>query len=149
MPGSNNSSGNSWFSSIHERHERLKHTVHEGMRVPLPKWGRFAMGCFYFCIPLVGGHYVMQWAISKSHESIGEQGEKLKVKDLQGLGNKRLDAEGNLKTVGAGGWGGGVKLAVSDEETQKHNREMLNKYFKKQRRKLEKQQQQEKKSQPF
>jgi hypothetical protein len=52
------------------------------------------MGCFYFSIPLVGGHYVMQWAISKSHESIGEQGEKLQVKDLQGFGNKRLDEDG-------------------------------------------------------
>jgi hypothetical protein len=99
------------------------------------------MGCFYFSIPLVGGHYVMQWAISKSHESIGEQGEKLQVKDLQGFGNKRLDEDGTLKQVGAGGWGAGVKLAVSDGETQKRNGEMLDKYFKKQRRKLEKEKQ--------
>jgi hypothetical protein len=98
------------------------------------------MGCFYFSIPLVGGHYVMQWAISKSHESIGERGEKLEIKDIQNLGHHRVDKEGNRQRVGAGGWGGGVKLAVSDEETQKRNREMLNKYFKKQKRKLEKEQ---------
>jgi hypothetical protein len=138
MSNGNNWSAASLLRDVNNRHERLKNYVHEGFRVPLPKWGRFLMGCFYFSIPLVGGHYVMQWAISKSHESIGEQGEKLQVKDLQGFGNKRLDEDGTLKQVGAGGWGAGVKLAVSDGETQKRNGEMLDKYFKKQRRKLEK-----------
>jgi hypothetical protein len=37
------------------------------------------MSCIYFSIPVVGGWYVMQWAISKSHESIGEKGGKMQI----------------------------------------------------------------------
>lgn len=61
--------------TFHEKHEKLKHTVHTAWRYPLPKWGQYAMGCFYFTIPVVGGWYVMQWAISKSVDEIGEHGE--------------------------------------------------------------------------
>lgn len=87
--------------TFHERHEKLKHTVHtvsardslcqggnsrmthhlttltipshpaQAWRYPLPTWGRYAMGCFYASIPIVGGWYVMQWAISRSVEEIG------------------------------------------------------------------------------
>jgi len=105
------------------------------------------MGVFYFSIPVVGGWYVMQWAISKSHASIGERGERLPVQTVQGIGNQRViqqqhGEDGEIveqqQTVGAGGWGGGVNLAVSDEETQKRNRKMLHKFLRQQRRKLEK-----------
>jgi len=129
----------SWLSSglrgFHQKHERLKKAVHEGFRYPLPKWGRVAMGCVYFMIPVVGGYYVMQWAISKSHESIGPHGEKLPVKSVQGIGDKRVVThDGQLATVGAGGWGGGVRLAVSDEATQRKNRENLDHFLKRQKR---------------
>ena len=30
---------------------------------------------------IVGGYYIMQWAIGRSHESIGESGEKLRERD--------------------------------------------------------------------
>lgn len=67
----------------------------------------------------------MQWAISKSHESIGVHGEKLPVKELQGIGDKRVKNDGSVATVGAGGWGGGVRLSTSDQEIQRRNREKL------------------------
>ena len=43
---------------------------------------------------------------------------------------------GETKKVGAGGWGGGVNLATSDEEIQKRNRKMLKKFLKQQRKLL-------------
>ena len=118
------------------RHNRLKKAVHEGWRYPLPRWGQAAMGFVYFCIPVVGGYFVMQWAISKSHESIGERGELLKVKEVQGIGDMRvIDTDsGEMERVGAGGWGGGVHLAVSDVETQRKNREKLDKFLKRQKK---------------
>lgn len=134
------------FSAIrkfHQRHERLKHTVHTAWRYPLPKWGRVVMGCVYFSIPVIGGYQVMQWAISKSHESIGKHGELLPEKRIQGIGDKRIKEDGTKEQVGAGGVGGGVRLAVSDEQTQKQNRKMLQAFFKQQRRKEKLAQQQQ------
>ena len=129
--------------TLHQRHERIKTAVHTAWRFPLPPAGRAVMGLVYFTIPVVGGWYVMQWAISKSHDSIGERGELLPIKTVQGIGDKRVvegrnGEESTEKRVGAGGWGGGVHLAVSDEETQRRNRRMLNKFLKQQRRKQEK-----------
>ena len=112
-----------------QKHDRLKKSIHEGFRYPLPKWGQKAMGFVYFTIPVVGGWYVMQWAISKSHASIGEYGEKLPVKEIQGIGDKRLGAGGDFKTITTG-----VKLAVSDEETQRKNRNKLDRFLKRQKR---------------
>ena len=60
------------------------------------------MGCFYFTIPVVGGWYVMQWAISKSVDEIGARGEKLQNKQLEGFGNKTL-IDGKEERIGAGG----------------------------------------------
>jgi len=51
----------SFVRSFHEKHERLKKKVHTAWRYPLPTWGRYAMGCLYASIPIVGGWYVMQW----------------------------------------------------------------------------------------
>lgn len=89
------------------------------------------MGLIYMTIPIVGGYYVMQWAIAKSHASIGERGERLPVKTVQGLGNRRIDHDGTARIVGAGGLGGGVRLSVSTEEEQRRNRRKLEKYLKK------------------
>ena len=63
-----------YIHRFNEAHERLKHRVHNGWRYPLPPWGRVIMGGAYFTIPIVGGWYIMQWAISKAHNSIGERG---------------------------------------------------------------------------
>jgi hypothetical protein len=122
------------------------------------------MGCFYASIPIVGGWYVMQWAISKSVEEIGERGEcgyifskmcylyllshnltsaliltgeKLKHKDLQGYGNKTI-IEGKEQAIGAGGRFGGVHLAVSDKETQERNMAMLKAMFEREKKKRRK-----------
>lgn len=91
------------------------------------------MGCFYFSIPVVGGYYVMQWAISKSVDSIGARGEKLARKQLEGYGNKTV-LGGREETIGAGGKFGGVHLATSDASTQEQNRAMLEALFRKERR---------------
>lgn len=91
------------------------------------------MGCFYASIPIVGGWYVMQWAISRSVEEIGERGEKLDVARLSGNGDRTV-IDGVEQKVGAGGRYGGVNLAKSDENTQKNNRQMLEAMFRKERR---------------
>jgi hypothetical protein len=133
---------------LNERHERLKNFIHNGFRYPLPRHGQILMGMVYFSIPVIGGWYIMQWAISKSHHSIGLNGENLPNKSgIQGLGDQRAvvvkDSEHREEIqyhkVGAGGWGGGVHLAMSDEETQQRNHQMLRKFLKLQRKRNESQ----------
>mmetsp|Transcript_6391 Transcript_6391/g.9739 ORF Transcript_6391/g.9739 Transcript_6391/m.9739 type:complete len:152 (+) Transcript_6391:152-607(+) len=135
-----------WIRRLNERHEALKNYVHTAFRYPLPTWGRHAMGFVYFTIPIIGGYNVMQWAISKSHESIGERGEKLEIKSVTGLGDKRI-VDGKEETIGSGGYGGGVRLAVSDEKFQRQNKVMLEAFLKSEERKLRKRERQEKKKQ--
>ncbi|KAI2497974.1 hypothetical protein MHU86_16525 [Fragilaria crotonensis] len=128
-----------FLRKFHERHERLKNYVHNGFRYPLPPWGRNVMGFVYFCMPVVGGYYVMQWAIGRSHQSIGPRGELLKHKEIQGIGDKRILENGEMQSVGGpnGIWSG-VKLAVSDEKTQEVNKKNLKSFFKQERKKREK-----------
>jgi hypothetical protein len=67
----------SWLlTKVHEfnqAHNRLKHTVHTAWRYPLPPWGRFIMGCFYFSLPVTGGYYLMTKTVSKSEETMEER----------------------------------------------------------------------------
>ena len=146
----------SWIRRISDRHERIKEYIHNVFRYPLPKYGQYIMGFVYFSIPVISGWYITQWAISKSHENIGYYGEKLPKKSVQGVGDKRpvvrtvpksgsttgVDKNGGdvseeteqiieYQKVGAGGWGGGVRLVVSDEEEQKRNRKKFRKFMKK------------------
>ena len=102
--------------------------------VPLPWWGRVIMGCFYFSIPVVGGWNVMQWAIGRAHDSIGEKGEKLRIKEVHGIGNQSI-INGETRIIGAGGVGAGVKLAVSDEQDQERSKKMLAKLLKQAKKK--------------
>lgn len=76
----------------------------------------------------------MNWAISKAHATIGEHGENLPIKGIQGIGDKYVDSHGNRHKVGAGGIGAGVRLANSDEETQRRNKEQLEKFLMHQRK---------------
>jgi hypothetical protein len=125
-----------FLRKFQERHERLKNYVHNGFRYPLPPWGRNVMGFVYFCIPVVGGYYVMQWAIGRSHRSIGPRGELLKQKEIQGIGDKRVLDNGTLQEVGGPkGILGGVKLAVSDAKTQEINNKNLRLFLKQERKK--------------
>jgi hypothetical protein len=132
--------------NIHERHERVKHFVHNGFRYPLPKYGQILMGMVYFSIPVIGGWYAMQWSISKSHEYIGVNGEKLPPEAMRGGGRHRpvvVDEQTGAieyQKVGAGGWGGGVNLAASHEETRKRNKRRFQKFLKQERKRFEKQQ---------
>ena len=146
----------SWLRKLSARHERIKEFIHDGFRYPLPKYGQYFMGFVYFSIPVISGWYVMQWAISKSHQSIGYYGENLPSKSVQGVGDQRpvvrtrtaesmtsaTSEEGNglntetnhvieYQKVGAGGWGGGVHLVVSDEEEQKKNRKKFRSFLRK------------------
>ncbi len=75
----------------------------------------------------------MQWAISKSVDEIGERGEKLQNKQVQGFGNKTV-IDGREEAIGAGGKFGGVHLAMSDASTQDQNRAMLEALFRKERK---------------
>lgn len=84
--------------------------------------------------PAAGGWYVMQWAISKSVDEIGERGEKLRIKSLEGYGDETV-IDGRRERIGAGGKYGGVHLAVSDANTQTNNMAMLEAMFRKERRK--------------
>lgn len=127
------------MQEFHRRHERLKKFVHEGMRYPLPPAGRAFMGFVYFSIPVIGGCAIMSWATDKSKESIGEHGERLPVQSVQNGGNKRVLGDGEVQKVGAGGWGGGVHLAVSDEETQKKTQRQIRKFLRMQKKKMQEQ----------
>jgi hypothetical protein len=60
---------------------------------------------------------------------------------IAGLGDKKIvkDEHGeHTEIVGAGGWGGGVRLAKSDQDTQDMNRVNLDRFLRKQRRLKEK-----------
>lgn len=67
-------------------------------------------------------------------------GEKLKNKRIQGIGDRIVvdKSTGETKKLGAGGWGGGVNLAVSNETIQEQNQRKLKKWLKKQRKRAEK-----------
>ena len=65
------------FSKLGEKHERLKKKIHN-FRIPLSKNGQRVMFFVYFSIPIITGYHVMQWAIGKSEENLGAQGEILK-----------------------------------------------------------------------
>lgn len=78
----------------------------------------------------------MQWAIGRSHRSIGPRGELLKQKEIQGIGDKRVLDNGTLQEVGGPtGILGGVKLAVSDAKTQEINNKNLRLFLKQERKK--------------
>ena len=64
-------------------------------------------------------------------------GEKLKNKKIEGIGDKVV-MDGEAKKIGAGGLGGGVNLAVSNETIQERNQRMLKKFLKKQRKLMKK-----------
>lgn len=55
------------------RHERLKERIHN-FRMPLSRPGRIAMNVVYFAIPVIGGHYLMQWAQGRAQVNLTEAG---------------------------------------------------------------------------
>eukprot|EP00977_Amphora_coffeiformis_P009748 scaffold2246_cov162-Amphora_coffeaeformis.AAC.7 len=145
MTNSNNNTNNNTnptnlWTRLHVGHERLKQAVHQGMRVPLPRWGQRVMAFVYFCTPIIGGYYVMQWAISKSHASIGPNGEYLPSQYRNSMTpnddspNKTPEPATTSQQPTYG-----VRLASSDAESQRKSKEKLQRYL----RQLKLQQQQE------
>ena len=131
-----------FLREMHLRHERLKKFVHEGMRYPLPPAGQKLMGLVYFSIPVMAGYFIMNWTMERAQKSIGAQGEKLPPQPKT-AGNTIVTESGEVQKVGAGGWGGGVRLMASDEETQKKNQEKIRKFLRRQQRLMKKEQQKE------
>lgn len=77
----------------------------------------------------------MAWTAEKSKQSIGEHGERLQA--VQNMGNQRVLGDGEVQKVGAGGWGGGVHLVVSDEEAQKKTQRQIRKFLRMQKKKMQ------------
>lgn len=75
-----------------------------------------------------------------SSSSSQNTGEKLRNKKIEGIGDKVI-VDGEVTKVGAGGLGGGVNLAVSNESIQERNQRMLKKFLKKQRKLMKKREQ--------
>ena len=103
-----------FLARLHHGHERLKKTVHEGMRVPLPKWGQRVMGFVYFCTPIIGGYNVIQWAIGWVREYLPN-----KQKPVGSLSSTNMATAPSY----------GVPLASSDKEIQQRKKEKLQQYL--------------------
>ncbi len=59
------------------RHEALKRRIH-AFRIPIKsRAGLFAVGCFYFCVPLAAGYAIMHATNAIARENLGARGEKL------------------------------------------------------------------------
>ena len=83
----------------------------------------------YFSIPLIGGYFIMSYAISQSD---------LKWSSKKPLPSKKepLNVVDGVR-IGEGGYGGGVKLAESCGEEQVHIRKRLEEMLRMERRKKE------------
>jgi hypothetical protein len=65
----------SFLQMVHQGHERLKDRIHNGMRYPLPPWGRFIMGWVYFSVPTVLiGYPAWLYVQAQSKKNLGEHG---------------------------------------------------------------------------
>lgn len=62
-----------FFDDLSSQHQRLKERIH-GFRMPLSRKGRIAMNVVYFSIPVIGGHYIMQWAHGRAQINLREAG---------------------------------------------------------------------------
>ena len=93
---------------------------------PRGTFGKVFMSCFYFSLPVVFGYVVVNEIVDLSEQTVHER-----------IGDGMFFSTPDQK-VGAGGWGGGVHLATSDQETQEKNRINLERFLKKQRKLKEK-----------
>jgi len=49
-----------------KKHDEVKKKIH-GARIPLSKRGQRVMMVFYASLPLIGGYFLMDWAIGKAN----------------------------------------------------------------------------------
>mmetsp|Transcript_14586 Transcript_14586/g.31046 ORF Transcript_14586/g.31046 Transcript_14586/m.31046 type:complete len:177 (+) Transcript_14586:186-716(+) len=153
------------WNRFHKGHERLKNAVHSYWRQntilsPRGTAGKIVMSCAYFSIPVVVGYLVVTSVVDRSESTVHERlvgskgnGDGAATSNATGIGvggeedrqrqrqrqPQRLPAE----KIGAGGWGGGVRLAESDAKTRDVNRINLERFLKKQRRLKEKREREE------
>ena len=114
-------------------HERLKNAVHAYWRKnpvlsPRTTAGKVVMGTFYFSIPVVLGYALVAPLADRTEAAAGER------LAAAASGSKSEGSSGRPEKVGAGGWGGGVRLAESSARTQEINKTNLERFLKKQRR---------------
>lgn len=84
------------------------------------------MGVVYFVTPIIGGYYVMQWAIAKSHASIGVHGEFLPTTKHNKDENEVGQPQTSRSTLG-------VPLAAApDAATQRRNQKKLDRFLQQQ-----------------
>lgn len=67
-----------FLRDLNRRHEELKHRIHS-FRMPLSPAGQRFMAFVYFCVPVVGGYFIMDWATSQAEKNLGKNGEKLRA----------------------------------------------------------------------
>ena len=66
-----------FLAELRARHDAVKRRIH-GFRIPIKsRAGRFAVGCFYFCVPIISGYIIMNVTNSIARRNLGERGEKL------------------------------------------------------------------------
>lgn len=58
-----------YLRELSRRHEALKKRIH-AFRIPLSPAGQRFMGFVYFCIPVVGGYFLMQVLFSTVHTHV-------------------------------------------------------------------------------
>ena len=75
-----------FLRELGRRHAALRDRIHS-TKIILPMWGVAVMGAVYFAAPLIGGHYMMQYAINRSEDEIG--GERATKLDIQAIRERR------------------------------------------------------------
>ena len=135
-PASSSARSSNWLadqiSNFHNGHERVKNAVHSYWRQntilsPKGRFGKVAMSCFYFSLPVVFGYVVVNKVVEGSESTVRER-----------IGDGSFRDTTDSPKIGAGGWGGGVHLVASDRDTQERNRINLERFLKKQRKLKEK-----------
>jgi hypothetical protein len=62
----------SFLRDLSAQHELLKERIHN-FRIPLSPRGQRIMGFVYFCIPVIGGYWIMQAAIGQSQKNLASK----------------------------------------------------------------------------
>lgn len=84
-----------FFTDLAEKHHNLKTRIHK-FRAPIKsKLGLFAVGCFYFSVPLIGGYILMNLTGLVRDYNLGSEGKREKLIEAQ----KRWKKEEEEKIV--------------------------------------------------
>jgi len=112
------------------------------------------MGCVYFSIPVIAAYFGVNKLVDATESAAHEQRVR-GSNNNNGNSNSSDNSNSNsamiggteeaqsIGTVGAGGWGGGVRLAGNDKVTQDVNRINLERFMRKQRKLKEKREREE------